>query len=148
MSSFHGCFWCLSFRGLDHIWNCNQNIQETNVIPANISTLFQRCLLVDMTSRRCVTSNQRWSTLRTSTSEFTMLNNVKSMLSISTLIWTTLDNVETTLSLSTSIFTTLSNVEKKIKPGGKRKIKFLSFKEKLLKLNSMDSKLSSLYSPF
>ena len=27
--------------------------------PANISTLFQRCLLVDMTSRRGTTSNQR-----------------------------------------------------------------------------------------
>ena len=27
--------------------------------PANISTLFQRCLLVDMTSRRRTTSNQR-----------------------------------------------------------------------------------------
>ena len=29
--------------------------------PANISTLFQRCLLVDTTSRRGATSNQRWN---------------------------------------------------------------------------------------
>ena len=29
--------------------------------PANISTLFQRFLLVDMTSRRRTTSNQRWN---------------------------------------------------------------------------------------
>ena len=32
-----------------------------NALPANISTLFQRCLLVDMTSRRRTTSNQRWN---------------------------------------------------------------------------------------
>ena len=29
--------------------------------PANISTLFQRCLLVDVTSRRGTTSNQQWN---------------------------------------------------------------------------------------
>ena len=29
--------------------------------PANISTLFQCCLLVDTTSRRGTTSNQRWN---------------------------------------------------------------------------------------
>ena len=29
--------------------------------PANISTLFQRCLLVDATSRRGTISNQRWN---------------------------------------------------------------------------------------
>ena len=30
-------------------------------IPANISTLFQRCLLVDTTLRRGTTSNQHWN---------------------------------------------------------------------------------------
>ena len=30
--------------------------------PANISTLFQRCLLFDTKSRRGATSNQRWNT--------------------------------------------------------------------------------------
>ena len=33
------------------------SMERTN--PANISTLFQRCLLVDATSRRGTTSNQR-----------------------------------------------------------------------------------------
>ena len=31
------------------------------LIPANISTLFQRCLLVDTTSRRGAMSNQCWN---------------------------------------------------------------------------------------
>ena len=33
-------------------------------------------------------------------------------------------------------------------PQGKLEIIFLSFKEKLIKLNTMDLKVSSLYSPF
>ena len=37
---------------------------------------------------------------------------------------------------------------KENKPRGKYKIIFLSFKEKLFKLNTMDSKFFSLYSPF
>ena len=32
-----------------------------NIYLANISTLFQRCLLDDTTSRRGTTSNQRWN---------------------------------------------------------------------------------------
>ena len=34
-------------------------IQKLRYFPANISTLFQRCILVDATSRRGTTSNQR-----------------------------------------------------------------------------------------
>ena len=34
-----------------------------NIYPVNISTLFQRCLLVDTTSRRGTTSNQRWNNI-------------------------------------------------------------------------------------
>ena len=37
----------------------NRKKQTEVCIPANISTLFQRCLLVDMTSRRETPSNQR-----------------------------------------------------------------------------------------
>ena len=78
--------------------------------PAKISTLFQRCLLVDTTSWRQLQLSVE-TKLCVLTMEFTLSNNVESMLCISTLIWTTLGNVETTLSLSTSNFTTLVNVE-------------------------------------
>ena len=70
----------------------------TRESPANNSMLFQRCLLVDMTSS-------------ISTLEFTTLKNVESTLCISPLIWKTLHNVKTTLSFSTTNFTTLVNVE-------------------------------------
>ena len=80
-------------------------------IPANISTLFQRWLLVDMTSQRGTTSNQRWNNVFISTLEFTTLKNVETSLFISTLMWTTLDKVETMLFFSTSSFTTLVNTE-------------------------------------
>ena len=73
-------------------------------IPANISTLFQHCLLVDTTLRRGATSNQRWNKV-----VYFIIHNVQQR--ILTLIWTTLDNVETTLSFSTLSFTTLKNVE-------------------------------------
>ena len=76
--------------------------------PASISTLFQCCLLVDMTSRRGTTSNQRWNNVVYFNVRF---YKVESTLCISTLIWATLDTVETTLSFSTSSFTTLVNVE-------------------------------------
>ena len=32
-----------------------------DLFPVNISTLFQRCFLVDITSRSCTSSNKRWS---------------------------------------------------------------------------------------
>ena len=79
--------------------------------PANISTLFQRCLLVGATSDVGQRQINVETTLCISTSEFITSNNVESMLCISTLIWTTLDNLETTLSFSALIWTTLANVE-------------------------------------
>ena len=79
--------------------------------PANISTLFRRCLLIDAASQRGKTSNQRWNNVCISTLEFTTSNNVESTLWISSLTWKTLDNVETTLSFSTSSFSTLVNLE-------------------------------------
>ena len=42
-----------------HFYCYNSNYVTS--IPENISTLFQRCLLVDTTSRRGATSNQRWN---------------------------------------------------------------------------------------
>ena len=84
------------------------NMPGQRFYPANISTLFQRCLLVGTTSRRGTTSDQRWNNVV----YFNVgICNVESTLCISTLIWTTLDNVEATLSFSTSSFTTLVNVE-------------------------------------
>ena len=91
------------------------------------------------------------ATFFTSTSEFKALNNV-------VYFNVDLNNTETTLSFSTSIFTTLGNVKttlwiwpfekkKQKKPQGKHKVIILSFKEKSFKLNTKDSKCSSLYSP-
>ena len=42
-------------------WLYNLPTWPNRPIPANISTLFQRCLLVDATSRRGTMSNQRWN---------------------------------------------------------------------------------------
>ena len=66
--------------------------------PANISTLFRRCLLVDMMSRRGTTSNQRWNNAVYFNIGIYNIENVESTLCISTLTWTTLNNVEKTLS--------------------------------------------------
>ena len=78
----------------------------------NISTLFQRCHLVYMTSRR---QRQRQinieTTLCISALECTTSSKVEPTLCISMLIWTILDYLETTLSFSTTSFTTLVNVE-------------------------------------
>ena len=72
-------------------------------------TLFQRCLLVDTTSRRGATSNQRWNNVvyfnleiynvkqRWINVDIKTLDNVETTLSFSTLIWTLLVNVEITL---------------------------------------------------
>ena len=80
--------------------------------PANISTLFQCCLLVDTTSRHGTTSNQCWNNaMYFNVGILTTSNNIESTLCISMLIWTTLDNIETMLSFSMSSFTTLVNVE-------------------------------------
>ena len=82
--------------------------------PANISTFFQRCLLVDATSWRWTTSNHHWNNVVyfnhgiynvkqrwINVVYFNVdMNNVRkrwNTLSSSTLIWTALVNVETTL---------------------------------------------------
>ena len=84
---------------------------KEHLYPANTSTLFQRCLLVDTTSRRGAKSNQRWNNVvYFNVGIFNVeqrwinvvyfnvdMNNVETTLSFSTLIWTTLVNVETTL---------------------------------------------------
>ena len=59
-----------------------QDVLVKKNIPANTSTLFQRCLLVDATSRRGATSNQRWNNVVYFDVE---IYNVESTLCISTL---------------------------------------------------------------
>ena len=49
--------WCSFNRDEATEENTHKPIKDT--ISENISTLFQRCLLVDTTSRRGTTSNQR-----------------------------------------------------------------------------------------
>ena len=72
-------------------------------IPASISMLFQRCLLVDTTSRRETRSNQRWNNVM----YFNVgISNVEQR-RINVVYFT----VETTLLFSTSSFSTLVNVE-------------------------------------
>ena len=44
-----------------YAWIMHFYVCVTHNIPANISALFQRWLLVDMTSQRGTTSNQRWN---------------------------------------------------------------------------------------
>ena len=85
-------------------------IKTRGSYPENFSTLLQRGLLVDMTSRRRTTSNQRWKNVVYLNVNVVYLN-VELSLRISTLMWTTLDNVETVMPFSTSSFTTLVNVE-------------------------------------
>ena len=87
----------------------NINLQQTQ-------QTFQRCFNVVFWLIRCRDVGQRKTNIEIalciSTLEFTLSNNVESVLCISALIWASaLDNVETTLSFSTSNFTTLVNVE-------------------------------------
>ena len=97
--------------------------------------------------------------LRTSTLEFTTLNNVESALSISTLISTTLDNVKKTLSFQRPFLQrwTISKQRreyehllgiKKTNLESRRNKIFLSFKQKQFKLNTLNSMFSSLYFQF
>ena len=59
----------LKFKWTKTSWKYNRsNIVQRSFLcyiagffPANISTSVQRCFWVDMTSRRCTTSNQRWN---------------------------------------------------------------------------------------
>ena len=78
--------------------------KATGTFPANVLTLFQCWVLLDMTS-------WRGTTLCILTLELTTSNNIESTLRISTLMQNTLDNLETTLYFSTSNFTMLVNVE-------------------------------------
>ena len=97
---------------------------------ANISASFQHCLLVDMTSQNCKTSNQRWNNVayvnvgiynveqrRINVAYFNVdLNNVTQCRNnvVNMTIW------------------------KKTNHEAKYRIIFLSFKEKLFNLNKMD----------
>ena len=73
---------------------CSNQVSETCLImlvclitPANISTLFQRWLLVDMTLRHRTTSNQRWNNVVLSTLRFTILDNIEWTFCILASIW-------------------------------------------------------------
>ena len=79
--------------------------------PENISTLFQPCLLVEATSRRGTTSNQRWKNVLYFYVEIYNVEQHQINVLYFKLTWTTSDNVETALSFSTSSFTMLVNVE-------------------------------------
>ena len=79
--------------------------------PGNISTLFQRCLLVDTTSWRGATSNQRWN-------NFVYVNvgifNIERLWINVVYFNVDINNVETTFLFSTLLWTTLVKVEAKL----------------------------------
>ena len=82
------------------------------LFPTSNSTLFQRCLLVDMTSRPGTTSNQQWNNVVYFDVEiYNVEQRQINVVYFNVLIWTTLHNVETMMSFPTSIFTTLVNVK-------------------------------------
>ena len=66
--------------------------------PANIPTLFQGCLLVDMASRCDTISNKGWNNVVYFNVKIYNFKQRRINVVFSTLMWATLDNIQTTLS--------------------------------------------------